>query len=99
MFKNHALWLIGESYAGVYVPMLASKIIKYNKTINRRNQEFSKIRNIQQKFKSTDKINLKGLILGNPVMTCYKMPDGKYSYDHAIKFKSLFFHSLLPYRI
>jgi serine carboxypeptidase-like clade 2 len=48
-YKGRDFYLTGESYAGIYVPYLASSIIDYNDT------------------NSNNKINLKGLLLGNPV--------------------------------
>ena len=49
-FKGKDFYISGESYAGIYIPMLANKIILYNKDV-----------------KSSSKINLKGILVGNGV--------------------------------
>jgi len=49
-FKGKDFYISGESYAGIYVPMLANKIILYNKEAI-----------------SSNKINLKGILVGNGV--------------------------------
>ena len=49
-FKGKDFYISGESYAGIYVPMLANKIILYNKDAI-----------------SSNKINLKGILVGNGV--------------------------------
>ena len=49
-FKGRDFYISGESYAGIYIPMLAYKIIQYNKNA-----------------KANEKINLKGILVGNGV--------------------------------
>lgn len=48
--KPNDFYLAGESYAGIYIPLLADEIIRFN------TEETSEER----------KINLQGIILGNP---------------------------------
>ena len=48
--KNKDFYISGESYGGIYVPILAYKIIEYNK-----------------KVVESQKINLKGILVGNGV--------------------------------
>lgn len=50
-FKNNSIYISGESYAGIYVPLLANEINEWNKN--------------QTAF--TEKINLKGFMVGNGV--------------------------------
>ena len=47
--KNKKLYISGESYAGIYIPMLAYEILNYNDKIS----------------DDKDKINLKGIMIGN----------------------------------
>ena len=47
--KSKKLYLSGESYAGIYIPMLADKILQYN----------------QNCTKEEDKIPLEGIMIGN----------------------------------
>lgn len=49
-YQQNDLYITGESYAGVYIPTLANKIIDYNA-----NPTSDKV----------SKINLKGLAIGN----------------------------------
>ena len=51
-YKSHELYITGESYAGVYVPYLAYQIDQFN------NNETTKVE---------EKINLKGIMVGNGV--------------------------------
>ena len=48
--KNKDFYISGESYGGIYVPILAYKIIEYNKGVS-----------------VSQKINLKGILVGNGV--------------------------------
>jgi len=49
-YKGRDFYISGESYAGIYVPTLAYKILMYNKEV-----------------KESQKINLKGILVGNGV--------------------------------
>ena len=49
-YKGRDFYISGESYAGIYIPTLAYKIIMYNK-----------------EAKESQKINLKGILVGNGV--------------------------------
>ena len=49
-FNKSDFYISGESYAGIYVPILAYKIIEYNK-----------------KPETKEKINLKGILVGNGI--------------------------------
>ena len=60
-FKGRDFYLSGESYSGIYIPMLAYEIINYNKIVPESN-----------------KINVKGIIVGNGVV------DWRYDVDKAI---------------
>lgn len=50
-YASRDLFLTGESYAGHYIPQLASKLLKYNKVAKRY------------------KFNLKGIAIGNPLLS------------------------------
>lgn len=52
-YANHDLWLSGESYAGIYVPLLASRVHNHN----------------QKATETEFKPNLKGFMVGNGVTT------------------------------
>jgi serine carboxypeptidase-like clade 2 len=49
-YKDHDFYLSGESYAGIYVPLLALEIVNHNKNASTPAEE---------------KVNLKGMIVGN----------------------------------
>lgn len=49
-FRQNDFYISGESYAGIYIPRLAAKILEYN-----------------EKQTSSDKIRLKGFLVGNGV--------------------------------
>ena len=49
-YKGRDFYISGESYAGIYIPTLAYKIVMYNKGV-----------------KESQKINLKGILVGNGV--------------------------------
>lgn len=51
-YRSNEFYLAGESYAGVYVPWLARKILDYNVNLD----------------SNTDIINLKGILIGNPLI-------------------------------
>ena len=72
-FKTKDFYVSGESYAGIYVPMLAYKIIEYNK-----------------KPETKEKINLKGILVGNGIA------DWNYDSDPAMM-DFLFTHHLTSY--
>ena len=72
-FKTKDFYVSGESYAGIYVPMLAYKIIEYNK-----------------KPETTEKIKLKGILVGNGVT------DWKYDVEPA-RMDFFFTHHLTSY--
>ena len=74
-FKGKDFYISGESYAGIYVPMLAYKIINYNKDA-----------------KSSAKINLKGILVGNGVA------DWNYDTENAM-IDFAFSHHLTSYAI
>ena len=48
--KDKDFYISGESYAGIYIPMLALEILNYNKNVS-----------------DDEKINLKGILIGNGV--------------------------------
>jgi carboxypeptidase C (cathepsin A) len=52
MFDKHDFYISGESYAGIYVPYLAKRVLDHNKRLEIRGEE---------------EINLKGIIVGNGV--------------------------------
>uniref|UniRef100_A0A0D9WW97 Carboxypeptidase n=1 Tax=Leersia perrieri TaxID=77586 RepID=A0A0D9WW97_9ORYZ len=68
-FKGHELYLTGESYAGHYVPQLATKIVEHNSKKNK-----------------GDRINLKGIMIGNAAIDSSSDNRGlaDYAWDHAI---------------
>ena len=72
-FKTKDFYISGESYAGIYVPILAYKIIEYNK-----------------KPETKEKINLKGILVGNGVA------DWNYDTEPAMM-DFLFTHHLTSY--
>jgi carboxypeptidase C (cathepsin A) len=69
-FKNNDFYVAGESYAGIYVPYLASNIIDHNKNLP-----------------TSQKINFKGIIVGNGV-TDWKIDTSAalvdFAYSHAL---------------
>ena len=71
--KNKDFYIAGESYGGIYVPMLAHKIVVYNKNL-----------------KESQKINLKGILVGNGVA------DWNYDADPAM-YDFIFTHHLTSY--
>ena len=71
--KNKDFYIAGESYGGIYVPMLAHKIVEYNKNL-----------------KESQKINLKGILVGNGVA------DWNYDADPAM-YDFIFTHHLTSY--
>ena len=71
--KNKDFYIAGESYGGIYVPMLAYKIVEYNKNL-----------------KESQKINLKGILVGNGVA------DWNYDADPAM-YDFIFTHHLTSY--
>jgi len=71
-FRNHSLWLSGESYAGVYVPYMLWQIDTYN-------SEPERLRN--------ETINLKGMMVGNGVTNWTYDSDNamlNMTYHHAL---------------
>ena len=72
-FKGRDFYISGESYAGIYVPMLAYKVINYNKGVP-----------------ESQKINLKGIIVGNGIA------DWKYDTTNAM-IDFIFTHHLTSY--
>ena len=72
-FNKSDFYIAGESYAGIYVPILAYKIIEYNK-----------------KPETKEKINLKGILVGNGIA------DWNYDSDPAMM-DFLFTHHLTSY--
>ena len=72
-WKNQIFYISGESYAGIYVPILAYEILEYNK-----------------KVEDSEKINLKGILVGNGVA------DWKYDYSVSMM-DFLFTHHLVSY--
>jgi len=70
-FQNAELYLAGESYAGIYLPMLAAEIVKDNKTIAK---------------------NLKGILLGNPLLGMQLNDESRvdYFYSHGFIGRPLF---------
>jgi serine carboxypeptidase-like clade 2 len=71
--KNKDFYIAGESYGGIYVPMLAHKIVEYNKNL-----------------KESQKINLKGILVGNGVA------DWNYDTSPAM-YDFIFTHHLTSY--
>ena len=71
--KNKDFYIAGESYGGIYVPMLAYKIVEYNKNL-----------------KESQKINLKGILVGNGVA------DWNYDTSPAM-YDFIFTHHLTSY--
>lgn len=69
-FKNNDFYISGESYAGIYVPTLASNILDYN-----------------SRTVSTQRIKLKGMLIGNGV-TDWKVDTEPalidFAYSHAL---------------
>ena len=65
-YKGREFYISGESYAGIYIPMLAYEIINYNKIVPEDN-----------------KINLKGIMIGNGVVNNTLSSEGFSTYDYA----------------
>jgi len=63
-FKDADLYLSGESYAGIYLPMLAAEILKHGETLAK---------------------NLKGVLLGNPLLGMKLNDESRveYFYSHG----------------
>ena len=72
-FKGKDFYISGESYAGIYIPMLAEKIINYNNNVS-----------------AIEKINLKGILVGNGVA------DWNYDIKNA-QYDFVFTHHLISY--
>ncbi|KAF0902205.1 hypothetical protein E2562_014445 [Oryza meyeriana var. granulata] len=68
-FKGHDFYIAGESYAGHYVPQLATKIVQHN-----------------NKASKADRINLKGIMIGNAAIDSSSDDRGlaEYAWDHAV---------------
>ncbi|XP_006657371.2 serine carboxypeptidase-like 34 [Oryza brachyantha] len=68
-FKGHDFYIAGESYAGHYVPQLATKILQHN-----------------SKASKADRINLKGIMIGNAAIDSSSDDRGivDYAWDHAV---------------
>ncbi|CAN8270566.1 unnamed protein product [Cochlearia groenlandica] len=64
-FQSNQFFVSGESYAGIYVPTLASQIVKGNRKVMRHN----KSKKISKKTKKVTEpvINFKGYLVGNGV--------------------------------
>ena len=71
--KNKDFYISGESYGGIYVPILAYKIVEYNKGVS-----------------ESEKIKLKGILVGNGVA------DWNYDTDPATM-DFVFTHHLISY--
>ena len=56
--KGRDFYISGESYGGIYVPMLAYNVIQYNKSVP-----------------ESQKINLKGILVGNCVADWDMIPN------------------------
>ncbi|KAL5223921.1 hypothetical protein ABZP36_010560 [Zizania latifolia] len=69
-FKGHDFYIAGESYAGHYVPQLATKILDHN----------------NKKAAKADRINLKGIMIGNAAIDSSSDDRGlaDYAWDHAV---------------
>ncbi|KAL6603362.1 hypothetical protein ACP70R_043723 [Stipagrostis hirtigluma subsp. patula] len=69
-FKGHDFYITGESYAGHYVPQLAAKIVEENGKAK----------------KKSDRINLKGIMIGNAAIDSSSDDRGlaEYAWDHAV---------------
>ncbi|CAL5038831.1 unnamed protein product [Urochloa decumbens] len=69
-FRGHDFYLAGESYAGHYVPQLATKIVEGNKKAHHKK----------------DRINLKGIMIGNAAIDASSDDRGlaDYAWDHAV---------------
>lgn len=74
-FKKNDFYISGESYAGIYIPMLANKILEYN-----------------EKQVESDKIRLKGFLVGNGVA------DWNYDTSPAV-YDFAFTHHLISYEM
>ncbi|CAF1297070.1 unnamed protein product [Didymodactylos carnosus] len=72
-YRKHNLYLSSESYGGHYVPTLAKQIVN---------------RNAKIKSNSSNKINLKGLMLGNPL-------NDPYSLEYVGNLQAYWGHSLI----
>jgi len=75
-YSNRPVWLTGESYAGHYVPHLATAIMLAN-------LQLSDHRNLRR-ANVAQKINLQGFLVGNPAT------DDSWEYDGGSKFTALF---------
>jgi len=64
-YKGKEFYISGESYAGIYIPMLAYEIINYNKEVP-----------------DDNKINLKGIMIGNGVVNNTLSNEGYSLYDY-----------------
>ncbi|KFK39840.1 hypothetical protein AALP_AA3G294800, partial [Arabis alpina] len=68
-FQSNPFFISGESYAGIYVPSLASEIVKGNKNINKNNKTSTNV--------TKPIINLKGYLVGNgvtdPMFDCHAL--------------------------
>ncbi len=74
-FKTNDFYISGESYAGIYIPMLAKKFVDYNKKVS-----------------DSEKIRLKGFLIGNGVAT--------YEIDGAVSLMDFAFsHHLVSYNM
>ncbi|RLM54282.1 serine carboxypeptidase-like 34 [Panicum miliaceum] len=69
-FRGHDFYIAGESYAGHYVPQLATKIVEGNKKAHHKK----------------DRINLKGIMIGNAAIDASSDDRGlaDYAWDHAV---------------
>ena len=65
-YKGREFYISGESYAGIYIPMLAYEIINYNKIVPEDN-----------------KINLKGIMIGNGVVNNTLSSEGFSKFDYV----------------
>ena len=73
--RNNSFYISGESYGGIYVPTLAKLIVEKNSKCNN----------------ESEKINLKGIIIGNGVVK----PEADTSDSTYLDF--MFFHHLISY--
>lgn len=80
--RTSPIYLAGEGYAGIYIPLIAEHIIRYQSDLVYKALNFPKM----IKDKTENLINLQGISLGNPTLDFLKQGTSyaEYAYGHGL---------------